>query len=74
MRQKTGTQTLVLEDDPDAKDTILCRLFGHRRSGVLAFTDGDGVWKSRCKRCGTNMVRIKRRRWIAAVLSEPPDR
>jgi len=49
--------------DPPSKDPFLCRVAGHRRSRQLAFTEGHGIWKSRCKRCGANMVRSRGGRW-----------
>ncbi|HKX91786.1 MAG TPA: hypothetical protein VJM15_05095 [Sphingomicrobium sp.] len=67
-------QSVILDSDPDARRTILCRILGHRRSGTLAFTEGNGIWKSRCKRCGTHMVRMKRKRWVAAIVAEQKDK
>jgi hypothetical protein len=64
LRQDAGTQRLNNGTDPGAKDPILCRIMGHSRSSKLAFADGDGIWKSRCRRCGRVMVRIKHKQWV----------
>jgi len=63
LRQDTGTQSLTGECDP-GKDPFLCRIIGHSRSSKLAFTDSDGIWKSRCTRWGRAMVRIKHKQWV----------
>jgi hypothetical protein len=41
---------------------ILCRFLGHRRSGRSAHLV-EGQWHSRCKRCGTKLVRIRHSEW-----------
>jgi len=64
LRQDIGTQSPSGACDPGGKAPILCRVVGHSRSRKLAFTDGDGIWKSRCKRCGRAMVRIKHKQWV----------
>ena len=64
MRQDTGTQSLGDDFHRGGKDSIVCRIVGHSRSSKLAFTDGDGIWKSRWKRCGRVMVRIKYEQWV----------
>jgi hypothetical protein len=56
LRQENGTG-LQFGQEPGGADLVLCRLLGHRRSGALVFTQGDGIWRSRCKRCGRKMVR-----------------
>jgi len=40
----------------------MCRIFGHRRSGSRVHRV-DGVWLSRCKRCGTELLRIRHSKW-----------
>lgn len=42
---------------------LMCHLIGHSRSRVFLFTQGDGVWRSRCKRCGDKMVRSHHGHW-----------
>jgi hypothetical protein len=63
MRSEIGTKSLSDACDPGVKDPFLCRLVGHHRSSLLAFTEGHGIWKSRCKRCGIAMVRLRHGRW-----------
>jgi len=41
---------------------IMCRIFGHRRSGSRVHRV-DGVWRSRCKRCGAELLRIRHSKW-----------
>jgi hypothetical protein len=41
---------------------IVCRLAGHRRSIASARRIG-GVWRSRCKRCGAEIVRVSPSKW-----------
>ena len=41
---------------------IVCRIAGHRRS-VSGARRIDGVWRSRCKRCGAEIVRIRPTQW-----------
>jgi hypothetical protein len=41
---------------------IVCRLAGHRRSIASARRIG-GVWRSRCKRCGAEIVRVRPEKW-----------
>jgi hypothetical protein len=66
LRQDIGTQSLSDDSDPGPKDLILCRILGHRRSSMLAFTEGDGIWRSHCKRCGAAMVRLKHKTWFVS--------
>lgn len=61
MRQESGTEDI--DSGPSATGGVLCRLLGHRRSGALVFTHGDGIWRSRCKRCGRKMIRVGSARW-----------
>jgi len=68
LRQDIGTQSPSRDYDPHPKDPILCRIVGHSRSRQLAFTDSDGAWKSRCKRCGRALVRIKHKQWVVQGL------
>ena len=63
LRHEMGTETLSAARNAGLKDPILCRLVGHRRSSMLAFTEGHGIWKSRCKRCGAAMVRSRSGQW-----------
>jgi len=62
LRQESGTE-LHAQGEPRGADVVLCRVLGHRRSGSLVYTQGDGIWRSRCKRCGRKMVRTGRKRW-----------
>jgi hypothetical protein len=40
---------------------LLCRLFGHKRSGLRAYRDvEDSSWRSYCHRCGTPMKKDAR--------------
>jgi len=41
---------------------IFCRFLGHRRSRQSAHIF-RGRWHSRCKRCGTKLVRISQADW-----------
>ena len=41
---------------------IVCRFAGHRRSVASARRIG-GVWRSRCKRCGAEIVRVRPEKW-----------
>jgi hypothetical protein len=41
---------------------IVCRFAGHRRSVSSARRIG-GVWRSRCKRCGAEIVRVWPAKW-----------
>jgi hypothetical protein len=41
---------------------ILCRVAGHRRS-VSRARRIDGVWRSHCKRCGAEIVRVRPAKW-----------
>jgi hypothetical protein len=65
LRQESGTQSVDSEREASSgtADLVLCRVLGHRRSGSLVYTQGDGIWRSRCKRCGRKMVRTGRKRW-----------
>lgn len=44
---------------------VVCKIFGHRRS-VSCAQRVDGVWRSRCKRCGAKLVRVQRK-WREAA-------
>jgi len=49
---------------------VLCRLFGHRRSRRRARRSGNG-WRSRCRLCGTPMIRVAKGVWqVDAKLPE----
>jgi len=41
---------------------LLCRLFGHHRCRRNAHRI-NGNWHSRCKRCGTKLVRVSPSNW-----------
>jgi len=41
---------------------ILCRILGHRRSGRHIHVE-KGSWRSRCKRCGIELVRVAPSDW-----------
>jgi len=41
---------------------LLCRIVGHRRSGRLAHVV-KGRWRSRCKRCGAELIRVSPSNW-----------
>jgi hypothetical protein len=41
---------------------FFCRIVGHRRSARLAHVV-NGKWRSRCKRCGTELVRVAPSNW-----------
>ena len=41
---------------------IVCRVRGHRRSVSSARRIG-GVWRSHCKRCGSQIVRVSPTKW-----------
>jgi hypothetical protein len=41
---------------------FVCRILGHRRSVRLAYVV-KGRWRSRCKRCGTDLVRVAPQNW-----------
>jgi hypothetical protein len=51
-------------------------LFGHRRSTSRARRI-EGVWYSRCRRCGIKLVRLRKSKWLALdqldPAAEPPD-
>jgi hypothetical protein len=47
---------------------LRCLLFGHRRSRSRARLVG-GEWRSRCRRCGAKLVRLRPSKWKA--LDEP---
>jgi len=48
---------------------IMCRIFGHRRSGSRVHRV-DGVWHSRCKRCGAELLRIRHSKWRVVAEQE----
>jgi hypothetical protein len=41
---------------------IVCRFVGHHRSVSCARRIG-GIWQSRCKRCGADIVRVRPTKW-----------
>jgi hypothetical protein len=41
---------------------IVCRFVGHHRS-VSCARRIEGIWQSRCKRCGANIVRVRPSKW-----------
>jgi len=47
---------------------IICRFVGHRRCRRNAHRIA-GRWHSRCKRCGTRLVRVSRSNWEQPVES-----
>ena len=40
-----------------------CKAYGHRRSKAEVAPLGSS-WRSKCRRCGTPLVRIKQGRWV----------
>jgi hypothetical protein len=42
--------------------SLICCIFGHRRSGSRVHRV-DGVWHSRCKRCGAALLRVRHAKW-----------
>jgi phosphopantetheinyl transferase len=41
---------------------MVCKFVGHHRSVSCARRIG-GIWQSRCKRCGADIVRVRPTKW-----------
>jgi Prophage protein (DUF1660) len=53
--------------------SLLCHLFGHKRSGSrAAFDDLHQCWVSDCKRCFTVLIREGPRNWNEAPVESAP--
>ena len=50
---------------------MVCRFVGHHRS-VSCARRIDGIWQSRCKRCGADIVRVRPTKWREMEKVEGP--
>jgi hypothetical protein len=50
---------------------MVCRFVGHHRS-VSRARRIDGIWQSRCKRCGADIVRVRPTKWREMEKVEAP--